>query len=172
MLSEKLVTQLCLILCDPMDCRFLCPWNSPGKNTGVGSHSFLQGIFPTQGSKPGLLHCRQILYHLSHQRSPSKLKLPLSLTTLNYLTKCTCLLSLPQYMLVIAFESDPVLTQQVYFWAKKMCLHLVLCNFPENFEKITLTFCSITKRLKLSNSMKFTCLYVYTHLKFSYWIGA
>ena len=42
-------------------------WNSPGKNTGVGSHSLLQGIFSTQGSNPGLPHCRQILYHLSHQ---------------------------------------------------------------------------------------------------------
>ena len=38
------------------------PWNSPGQNTGVGSQSRLQGIFPTQGSNPGLLHCRQILY--------------------------------------------------------------------------------------------------------------
>ena len=45
-------------------------WNSPGQNTGVGSHSFLQGIFPTQGSNPGLLHCRQILYQPSHQGSP------------------------------------------------------------------------------------------------------
>ena len=49
--------------------RFLCPWNSPGKNTGVGSHCLLQGIFPTQRSNPGLLHSRPILYHLSHQRS-------------------------------------------------------------------------------------------------------
>ena len=46
------------------------PWNSPGQITGVGSHSLLQGIFPTQGSNPSLLHCRQILYQLSHQRSP------------------------------------------------------------------------------------------------------
>ena len=38
--------------------RRLCPWNSPGTNTRVGSHSLLQGIFPTQGSNPGLLHCR------------------------------------------------------------------------------------------------------------------
>ena len=45
----------------------LCPWNSPGKNPGVGSHSLLQGIFPSQGSNPGLRHCLQILYHLSHQ---------------------------------------------------------------------------------------------------------
>ena len=46
--------------------RLLCPWNSPGKNTGVGSHSLRHGIFLTQGSNPGLLHCRQILYHLSY----------------------------------------------------------------------------------------------------------
>ena len=47
--------------------RLLCPWDSPGKNTAVGSHSLLQGIFLTQGWNPGLLHCRQILYCLSHQ---------------------------------------------------------------------------------------------------------
>ena len=47
-------------------------WNSPGQNTGVGSLSFLQGIFPTQGSNPDLPHCRQILYHLSRQGSINK----------------------------------------------------------------------------------------------------
>ena len=47
------------------------PWNSLGQNTGVGSLSLLQGIFPTQGSIPGLLHCRQILYRLSHQENPN-----------------------------------------------------------------------------------------------------
>ena len=46
------------------------PWNSPGQNTGVGSLSLLQGIFPIQGSNPGLLYCRQILYQLSHKGSP------------------------------------------------------------------------------------------------------
>ena len=44
-------------------------WNSPGQNTGVGSPSLLQGIFPTQGWNPGLLHCRWILYQLSHKGS-------------------------------------------------------------------------------------------------------
>ena len=48
----------------------LCPWNSPGKNIGVGCHALLQGIFPTQGSNPGLPHCWWILYHLNHQGSP------------------------------------------------------------------------------------------------------
>ena len=46
------------------------PWKSPGQNTGMGSLSLLQGIFPTQGSNPGLPHCRRILYQLSHQGSP------------------------------------------------------------------------------------------------------
>ena len=46
------------------------PWNSPGQNTEVGSLSLLQGIFPTQGSNPGLMHCRKIIYQLSHQGSP------------------------------------------------------------------------------------------------------
>ena len=46
------------------------PWNSPGQNTGVAGLSLLQGIFPTQGSNPGLLHCRQILYQLNHKGSP------------------------------------------------------------------------------------------------------
>ena len=55
------VTQLCLTLSKPIDCL----WNSPGWNTGVGSHSLLQVIFPPQGSNPGLPHCRWILYHLT-----------------------------------------------------------------------------------------------------------
>ena len=53
--------------------RLLCPWDSPGKNTGVGCHALLQGIFLTQSSNPGILHCRWILYHLYHlsyQQSP------------------------------------------------------------------------------------------------------
>ena len=62
------VTQLCPTLCNLMDSY--SPWNSLLQNTGVGTHSLLQGIFPTQGSNPGLPHCRQILYQLSHQGSP------------------------------------------------------------------------------------------------------
>ena len=48
----------------------LSPWDSPGQNTGVGSHSLLQGIFLTQELNLSLPHCRQILYQLSHHRSP------------------------------------------------------------------------------------------------------
>ena len=67
-----LVAQSCLTLCNPMDCSLpgtSVLGDSPGKNTGVGCHALLQEIFPTQKSNPGLLHCRRILYHLSHQGS-------------------------------------------------------------------------------------------------------
>ena len=49
---------------------WICPWDSIGKNTGVGCHFLLQGIFPNQELNPGLLHCRQILYQLSYEGSP------------------------------------------------------------------------------------------------------
>ena len=52
--------------------KLLHPWDFPGKSTGVDCHFLLHGIFLTQGSNPGLLHCRQTLYHLSHQGSPDK----------------------------------------------------------------------------------------------------
>ena len=56
--------------------RLLCPWNFSGENTGVGSHSLLQGNFPARGSNPCLLHCRQILYHWATREanSPNKLR--------------------------------------------------------------------------------------------------
>ena len=50
--------------------RLLCPWDSPGKNTGVGCQALLQGIFLTQRLNPGFLYCRWILYHLTQQESP------------------------------------------------------------------------------------------------------
>ena len=49
--------------------RLLCPGNSPGKNTGLGYHSFFQVIFLTQGSNPGLVHRRQILHRLNHRKT-------------------------------------------------------------------------------------------------------
>ena len=83
--GSVLVTQACPTLCDPWTVappppphthtvppRLLCPWNSPGKNTGVGCHSLLHGIFPTQGSNRGFLHCRQILYRLRQLNASPK----------------------------------------------------------------------------------------------------
>ena len=71
------VAQLCPTLYNSM----VRPWNSPGKNTGVGCHSLLQGIFLTQRSNPSLLHCRQILYHLSYREFPDHLSEVCSLSS-------------------------------------------------------------------------------------------
>ena len=60
--------------------RLLCPWDFSGKNTGVGCHFLLQGIFPTQESNWGLLHCRWFLYQLRHKGNPCK----------RYLTSVLC----------------------------------------------------------------------------------
>ena len=54
-------------------CQALCHRDSPGKNTAVGCHALLQGIFPTQGLNPGVSPCKQILYHLSYQGSSIKI---------------------------------------------------------------------------------------------------
>ena len=75
---KVLVIQLCLTLWDPLDCSppgSSVHGDSPSKNIGVGCHSLLQRIFPTQGLNPGLLNCRWIVYHLSHQGSPVLLAL-------------------------------------------------------------------------------------------------
>ena len=67
----SLKTESCSVMSDCLQPHGLySPWISPGQNTGVGSPSLLQGIFPTLGSNPGLPHCRWILYQLSHQGIP------------------------------------------------------------------------------------------------------
>ena len=88
--------------------RLLCTWVSPGKNTGMGCHAFLQGIFPTQRSNPCLLHllnCRQVPYCLSHQGSP-KIALLLLLLLLLSPFSCVRLCATP---LTAAHEAPPSL---------------------------------------------------------------
>ena len=66
------VPKSCPTLCNPMDLEpasLLCPWDFPGKNTGVGCHFLLQGLFPTQGLNLSLLHCGHILYWMSYKGS-------------------------------------------------------------------------------------------------------
>ena len=86
---KVLVIKSCLTLCNPIDCSppdSSVPGASPGNNTGVGCHTLLQGIFPTHGANPGLLHCRQILYHLIHEESGSQFSLEFSSDSLAYFT--------------------------------------------------------------------------------------
>ena len=69
------------------------PWNSLGQNTGVGSLSLLQGIFPNQGSNPGFPNCRWILYQLSHQGSPQLI--------IVYFNNTFCLCQFPTFNLTL-----------------------------------------------------------------------
>ena len=82
-----LATRLCLTLVTPwtVPARLLCPWDSPGKSTGVGCHFLLQGIFPTQESNPGLLYCMQTLYRLSYGGKPQR-----CLQNLNHSSRASC----------------------------------------------------------------------------------
>ena len=69
-LESESETKRCSVVSGSLQpCGLYSPWNSPGQNTGVGSLSLLQGIFPTQGLNPGLLHCRWFLYQLSYHES-------------------------------------------------------------------------------------------------------
>ena len=79
--ERKSVPKLCPVLLWPhglSPARLLCPWEFPGKHTGVGCRFLLQGIFPIQGSNLGLLLGRWILYYLSHQGSPQQREVPTS----------------------------------------------------------------------------------------------
>ena len=83
-----LVAQPCPTLCDPMDCSppvFLCPWDFPGKNTGVGWHALLQGVVPPQGLNPLLLHWQVGTLPLA---PPGKPQLQFSLVTQSCPTLC------------------------------------------------------------------------------------
>ena len=88
------------------------PWNSPGQNTGVGSLSLFQGIFPTQGLNPDLPHCRRILYQLSHRYYLHKLQIFLFMSTGLFL-----LVTLPSCrrgLLLVFFLSKISHTNKVY----------------------------------------------------------
>ena len=84
--------------------RLFCPWNSPGKNTGVGCHSLLQGIFLTQGSNSGLPYCRQIFYGLSNQGSTHDPAIPILGIYLDkaIIWKDTCTLMIKAALFTIA----------------------------------------------------------------------
>ena len=108
--------------------RLHCLWNSPGKNTGVGSHSLLQGIFPTQGSKLGLAHCGQILYHLSHLHYPFIEVYKLLELINDYSKVAICVLTNP------AGNSDmnsSVRTTALDFW--HLCISWIIIFLPYFF---------------------------------------
>ena len=125
------------------------PWNSPGQNTGVGTLSLLHGIFPTQGSKPGLLHSGWILYQLSHKGSPSVVK-PL---TKNHTMSVWLQNSLPKLL-----RRHP--PTALYFTEKKTWRHLKLKS------KI-LAFSLVLKIILLHQFIKFHKNIIYLYYLFT-----
>ena len=125
--------QSCPTLCDPMYCSlpgsFLHPWDSPGKHTAVGCQFLLQEIFPTQGSNLGLPHCRQTLYHLSHQGYSRKY----SISQLSsYLYTCLWFLSLcgskSNLPLLQVFKG----LKDIHFYCIPVQYIKIKCNFNIN----------------------------------------
>ena len=88
--------------------RLYSPWNSPGQNTGVGRLSLLQGIFPTQGSNPGLPHCRWILYQLNHKGSPWGRRLYIKWCIIDYINQ----ISAPWWWVMWSFTKSTVLSSK------------------------------------------------------------
>ena len=117
------VAQSCLTLCDHMDCSLpgsSVHGDSPGKNTGVDSHSLLQGIFPNQRSNPSLLHCIQILYHLSYT---------FGLLWIMLLWRCFCVNICFQFSLLEIELLDHIVTLCLTFWWNARLFSKVLVNF-------------------------------------------
>ena len=115
----------CVQLLDPLGLwpdRLLCPWNSPGKNTGVGCHFLLQGIFTTQGLNPGLLHCRRMPYHLSHQGSQYR-NLGIILFFLFLIFLCSPLSNYVSYVTLMPFKTILFSLSLALFSLWHLCLN-------------------------------------------------
>ena len=130
---KVLVTPSRSTLCYPMDYSppGSRPWNSPGKNTGVGCRSFLHGVLPIQGSNPGLLHCRQILYHLNHLGRLSAKIIPSVLST-------PCILSVTEpleFQLVNISWFLFLLPFPPYYFSSSTCHHHRIGHLEKLFSR-------------------------------------
>ena len=133
--------------------RLYSPWNSPGQNTGMGSLSLLQGIFPTQGLSPGLLHCRQILYQLSHQGSPCISTEPYSYS---FTYSFTCWSSIS----TSSASADPTnLISKLFL--KNPCYHFtfMIMFFHQHYKQRRKCSCQYTDLLP--QCLDFVCLFVF-----------
>ena len=135
---KVLVTQSRPTLCNLMDCSppGSCPWNFPGKNTEVGSYPFLQGISPIQGSNPGLLHYRQILYSLSHQGSPKRICVK------NLYLQFLSLVWLP-YLCVLHPQIQPTVDKKYFFKFQKTPKSKTLSSAGNYLHSIYIVFTTI-----------------------------
>ena len=142
--------------------KTLCPWGSPGKNTGVGSPSLLQGIFPALGLNLGLLYCRQILYHLSHQGS----SLACSILTYAPLPKLPKLI---QFLLALNkwhLESLSSKESQLYK------THAEKCQYQHEIQRTSKHWVTILLSMIKYKKAEFLFLFLKSSLWGSQWIEA
>ena len=116
------VAQSCPTLCPPWT---IPPWNSPSRNTRVGSLSLLQWIFPTQGSNPGLPHCRRVLCQLSHKGGPNNAEVDVFL-------ELSCFIYDPMDVGNLISGFSPFSKSSLNIW--KFTVHVLLKPSLENFE--------------------------------------
>ena len=160
-----LVAHSYLTLCDPMDCSppgSSVHGDSPDKNTGVGCHTLLQGIFPTQGLNPGLLHCGQLLHRLSHQGSMRILEwvaYPFSRGSSQPRNQtgvsCTTGTSLPAE-----------LPRKPGSWTTRLqnCETINFCCLSHQFVILSITLVSLTNAIRKRYSISASCLSIYLNL--------
>ena len=132
---HHLLCEICSVVSNSLWLHGLySPWNSPGQNTGLGSLSLLQGIFPSQGLNPWLLHCRQILYQLSHQGGPLlPLPLPEFGLTPNYREGTHPCLSAENWIkdllsMALPSRARPRFTHSQYLPSGSFCKPLILIH--------------------------------------------
>ena len=111
--------------------RLLCPWDFPGNSTEVDCHFLLKGIFPTQGSKPGLLHCRPTLYHLSFWVASNSFSLP----SLSSFGKCNFLHSKHVYS-----STTPSFSEILVWWLTCLVTMIKTSSTKEGIKKQTISF--------------------------------
>ena len=164
-----LVAQSCLTLCEPMDCSPPgSSVHSPGKNTGVGRHALLQKIFPTQGLNLGLLHCKQILYHLSCRGVPISIY-PLPLQPLSHPTPPGGHRAPSQapHVTQQLLASSLLCTQQCIYLCQRSSLHSPHPPLPHCVHKPLLSVCISIPALKIRSSGSiFQIPYIYVNIQY------
>ena len=131
--STYVVSESCSVISHSLQPRGLySPWNSPGQNTGVGSLSLLQRIFLTQELNWGLLHCRWILYQLSHQGSPymwlSKSLTLSELLIISFLSPIVLIVDISQVSLQLSPVTSSVIIVLQRSWWEDHELSVVLIS--------------------------------------------
>ena len=139
--------------------RLLYPWDSPGKNIGVDCHVFLQVIFLTQESNPGFLHCRQVLYCLSHQASPAWF-----MYTFDELLQTVSSMSIKYLCFKMQKTKNKVSKDNCIYMCVSACVYICVCAYicTYVYVYVYVYICVYTEHICIYVCIcTYTCIYVY-----------